>query len=307
MTSGVRAFESADLAVDARAGLGEGPVWDPVTSRLIWLDLVDWWNNADSATGVVHLHDPSGGGDGSIDVPGGLGSVALRSNGTLIVAAGDGFGALDLQSGEFDLSLPMGLEDGGMRFNDGGCDPQGRFWAGSTERANEFNWLGVLHRIDADWHVEEMLTGVGGANGVGWSPDGETMYYVDTPTRKIDSFRFDGDTGSIADRQTHAEIPDGYGVPDGLAVDAEGGVWVAVWGSSRVLRYVPDGSLDAEVVLPVSQPTSCVFGGDDLETLYITTAWAALSDEQMAAEPHAGGVFAVDVGVPGRPKAGYAG
>ena len=146
-----------------------------------------------------------------------------------------------------------------------------------------------------------------GSNGIGWSPDGEIMYYIDTPTSRIDRFRFDGESGSIGRRGVLAEIPESLGVPDGLAVDAEGCVWVAVWGSSRVQRYTPLGKLDAEIVLPASNPSSCAFGDSSLATLYITTAWALLTEEQRMSEPHAGGVFAVDVGVEGRPKASYAG
>ncbi len=307
MPPGVRTIESAGLLVDARAGLGEGPVWDPQSNRLIWLDLVDWWNRADDPTSVVHVHDPDGGAGQAIEVAGGIGSVALRSAGGLVVAGGDGFGTLDLGSGTFRPVAPLGLEKAGHRFNDGGCDPQGRFWAGTAQRSSGRPGECALYRLDTDWQVEKTLSGVTVSNGIGWSPDGEVMYYIDTPTGRIDRFRFDGESGSLGPREVLAEVPDRLGVPDGLAVDAQGCVWVAVWGSSRVLRFTPRGRLDSEVVLPVSIPTSCAFGGPDLATLYITSAWATLTDEQLSREPHAGGVFATDVGVEGRPEPIYAG
>ena len=303
----VRTIESAELVVDARAGLGEGPVWDPASSRLIWLDLVDWWNKADDATGVVHLHDPESGAGRSIEVAGGVGSVALRSTGSLVVAAGDGFGTLDLESGSFRMVVPLNLEEVGHRFNDGGCDPQGRFWAGTAGRVPGESGECALYRLDDDWQAEKTLSGVTVSNGIGWSPDGEVMYYIDSPTGRIDRFRFDGESGRLGRREALAEVPGRLGLPDGLAVDADGCVWVAVWGSSRVQRFTPRGRLDAEVVLPVSIPTSCAFGGPDLATLYITTAWATLTDEQLSREPYAGGVFAADVGVGGLAEPSYAG
>ena len=303
----VRTIESAELVVDARAGLGEGPVWDPESNRLIWLDLVDWWNKTDDPTGVVHSYDPQGGAGRSIDVAGGVGSIAIRSAGGLVVAAGDGFGTLDLESGSFQMVVPLPLEEAGHRFNDGGCDPQGRFWAGTTGRVPGPSGECALYRLDTDWRVTRTLSGVTVSNGIGWSPEGEVMYYIDSPTGRIDRFRFDGERGRLGPREVLAEVPERLGVPDGLAVDSDGCVWVAVWGSSRVLRFTPRGRLDTEVLLPASIPTSCAFGGPDLGTLYITTAWATLTDEERSREPYAGGVFAADVGVAGLREPSYAG
>ena len=303
----VRTIEAAELVVDARAGLGEGPVWDTGSQRLIWLELVDWWNKADDPTGVVHLHDPEGGGERSIEVAGGVGSVAIRSAGRLAVAAGDGFGTLDLESGSFRMVVPLNLEAAGHRFNDGGCDPQGRFWAGTAGRVPGPSGECALFRLDDDWRVEKTLSQVTVSNGIGWSPAGDVMYYIDSPTGRVDRFRFDGERGRLGTREVLVEVPGRLGIPDGLAVDSDGCVWVAVWGSSRVLRYTPRGRLDTELVLPVSIPTSCAFGGPHLGTLYITTAWATLTDEERSREPYAGGVFAADVGVEGLPEPGYAG
>lgn len=307
MARNLRTIASADLAFDARCALGEGPVWDHRSGRLVWLDLTSWWDQPDNPSGVVHIRDPSERIERAMRVEGGLGSVAIRAQGGLIVAAADGLGTLDIESGAFTMVRPMGLEDVGQRFNDGGCDPRGRFWAGTAERSGESNGGGALYRVDVAWNVEKVLTGVQVSNGIGWSPDGRVMYYADTPTGRVDRFRFDVESGSLGRREVLSEIPRGLGLPDGLAVDAEGCVWVAVWGSSRVVRYTPHGLFDTEVILPVTNPTSCAFGGPNLETLYVTTAWATLTEEQRRNEPHAGGVFAVDVGAEGLPVPDFAG
>jgi sugar lactone lactonase YvrE len=166
---------------------------------------------------------------------------------------------------------------------------------------------GALYRLDPDLSVHPMVGGVAISNGLDWSLDGRTMYYVDTPTRRIDQFDFDPASGAIADRRPFVTIDAADGSPDGLTVDADGGIWLALWDGWRVRRYYPDGSIDREIRLPVSEVTCPVFGGPDLDELYITTAWELLSEAQHAREPLAGALFRVRPGVRGRPPTPFAG
>jgi sugar lactone lactonase YvrE len=190
--------------------------------------------------------------------------------------------------------------------NDGETDPQGRLWAGTMGWHAEPG-RGSLYRLDPDGTVRRMVEGVTISNGLGWSPDGCTMYYVDTPTLRIDRFDFDPGSGDIENRREFVTIRHGDGRPDGLTVDSEGAVWVATWPGYAVHRYLPDGTLDAIVPLPVSNVSSCEFGGVDLHDLYITTAWELLTEEEHAAQPLAGSLFRTRVEVPGLPRVPFAG
>jgi sugar lactone lactonase YvrE len=192
-----------------------------------------------------------------------------------------------------------------VRFNDGACDPQGRFWAG-TMSLDGRTGSASLYRLDTDLRVTRVLDGVSVSNGIGWSPDGATMYYVDTATDRIDAFDFDGVVGTPGRRRTFVELP-GPGSPDGLCVDADGAVWVALWGGWSVERYLPDGTRDAVVELPVAQVSSCAFGGPELEQLFITTAWDGLSAADREAQPLAGALFRVEPGVRGLPTTPFRG
>jgi sugar lactone lactonase YvrE len=160
---------------------------------------------------------------------------------------------------------------------------------------------GTLYRIDTDGTVTSVLTGLSISNGLGWSPDAEQMYFVDSPTQRIDVLDFDLATGTVNNRRPFALIADTPGVPDGLTIDAEGGIWVALWGGAQVRRYAPDGRVTDIVDLPVDQPTSCTFGGDAGDILYITTARLGLTDEQLTASPLAGSVLACRPGYRGHP------
>jgi sugar lactone lactonase YvrE len=167
--------------------------------------------------------------------------------------------------------------------------------------------LGSLYRLDPDGTVHRVIERVTISNGLGWSPDGGTMYYVDTVTRRIDRFDFDPESGDISDRREFVTIREGGGRPDGLTVDSDGAVWVATWPGYGVHRYLPDGTLDAIVPLPVSNVSSCELGGPDLRDLFITTAWELLSEEEHAAQPLAGSLFQTRVEVPGIPRVPFAG
>jgi sugar lactone lactonase YvrE len=183
--------------------------------------------------------------------------------------------------------------------NDGACDPAGRFWAG-TMALDERPGAGALYRLDLDLTVHTMLTEVTISNGIDWSLDGRRMYYVDSPTGRIDVCDFDPGTGAITNRRPFVTVPAEAGIPDGITVDAAGFVWLALWGGAALRRYAPDGGLERTVNLPVSHPTSCAFGGPDLDELYVTSARRPLSSDERSRQPQAGGLLRLRPGVAGR-------
>jgi sugar lactone lactonase YvrE len=237
----------------------------------------------------------------AIEVPGPVAAlVRPRSAGGYVVGVERGVALMD-DDGEADMLCELVREDG-IRLNDGGCDPQGRLWCG-TMAYDARPGAGSLFRVEPDGSVETVLEDVTISNGIGWTPDGATAFYVDTATGQIDAFAFDGSEGTLRDRRCFARITGG-GKPDGLAVDADGGVWVALWEGGAVHRYAPDGSLDAVVELPCSLVTACAFGGDDLAELYITTSRLDLPE---GSERAAGSLFVCEPGVRGQPVLEFAG
>jgi sugar lactone lactonase YvrE len=284
----------ATLVWDERALLGEGPLWDEREQRLHWVDV-------DRCT--LHTLRPGTGERTSTRYDARISSVGLRESGGLVVAHDRGFSVLeDGRLHPIDASVCPS----GPRMNDGACDAAGRYWAGSVA-PDGAPGTGALYRLDPDGTVEAVVIGVGCSNGIDWSPDGETMYYVDSLAHGIDAFDYDVATGDISARRRVAEIAPEDGLPDGLTVDSEGTIWLAIWGGSRVRRYSPDGELLEELRLPVSLVTSCIFGGGDLETLYVTSARTGLSDDVLTSEPHAGSLFSFTPGVRGRPAFRFAG
>lgn len=288
---------SAELVVDGRAALGECPVWDDRRERLLWIDM---------PRGKVHTLDLSSGDDDVVAVGQPVGSISCRRTDGLVIAVRDGFGVLEHGEDRVRLIAPVEHEVPGNQMNDGACDPRGRFLAG-TASTMQVPASGTLYRLDPDYGVTSLIGGVGMSNGIGWSPDGAWLYHVDSTARRIHVYGYDVDAGRPVDRRRVLEIDPLEGIPDGLAVDADGCVWVALWGAGKVVRCTPDGRLDAVVGVPVSQVTSCAFGGPDLRELYITTAAIGLGPEQRAAEPLAGGVFRASPGVTGLPLMRFAG
>lgn len=280
----------AELLLDARAELGEGPSWVADRERLLWVNII---------AGRVHLLNPANSEDVTYEVGQPVGAAVPASGDRALLAVRDGFSLLDLTTGQVEpmTSVEEDLPDN--RMNDGKCDSAGRFWAG-TMCLNGDAGAGSLYRLDANRQVELVVDGVSISNGLGWSPDDRLMYYIDTPTRQVDVFDFDAPSGAIENRRRFVSV-DGPGSPDGMAVDAEGGLWVAMWGGGRVIHFLPDGTPDGGVELPVSQVTSCCFGGPDLTDMYITSAWQGLQPEQRAREPLAGGLFHCRPGVIGQP------
>lgn len=275
----------AEQLTPALAYHGEGPVWDDALQRLLWVDLLK---------GDLLVTDP-GGDTERRHVADVLACVVPRINGGHVVATERGFALLDTDGDV--TTLPDVWTDTTVRMNDGACDPQGRFFCGSMAYGAAPG-RGALYRMDPDRSVHLVHSGVTISNGMGWTSDGTTAYYVDSPTQRIDVCSPD-----LAERSTFVSIDEETGIPDGLTVDAEGGVWVALWGGSAVHRYSPSGTLDAVVSLPAAQVSSCAFGGDDLETLFITTSAEGLADP----EPEAGALFAVRPGVRGLPTLTFGG
>ncbi len=276
--------EKVDVPV---AELGEGPCWDEESQALYWVDI--------PAARVHRLSEA--GVHSSWDVGQPAGAVVTRASGGLVVAAGNGFLALDPLTGEVtELAGAPGQPD--TRMNDGKCDRAGRFYAG-TMAADESPGKGSFYRLDTDGSVTELLTGLGISNGLGWSPDDSLMYYTDSLDYRVDVLDYDQASGQMGERRPFVSLGSGEIMPDGLTVDAEGGVWIAVWGGGVVQRYDATGRLTSVVRLPAANVTSCAFGGPGLDQLYITTA----------AGPgrSAGSLFMCQAGVAGLPAFPYRG
>ncbi|MFD2719625.1 SMP-30/gluconolactonase/LRE family protein [Hymenobacter monticola] len=273
--------------------LGEGPVWDAHTQTLLWIDLLG---------GDIHEFTPATGTHSTVSVGQMVGAVALRRGGGLVAALQHGFGFVNRQTGEVTMVASPEAALPGNRFNDGKCDPAGRFWAGTTSYAELPNQAS-LYCLEADGTVKRQHQPVSMSNGLAWSPDGQTLYYIDTPTYEVVAFAYDQATGTIRAPQTVIQFTAGDGYPDGMTIDAEGMLWVAFWGGWRVGRYNPHtGQLLHCIWLPVAQVTSCTFGGPELRDLYITSARTGLSEPQLRTQPRAGALFVLkDCGFQGLP------
>lgn len=279
----------------AGALLGEGPLWSADEGVLYWVDIKQ------PRVFRYHLENCE---REVFPMPEEIGCLGLVDGGGLIAGLRSGFVFLDLERGGVQPIVDPERDLPGNRFNDGKCDAAGRFWAGTMDDG-ESEPSGSLYRLGTDLQVERMDQGYVITNGPAWSPDGETLYHVDTLERRIHAFDCDPATGALKNRRTFVEIPEELGYPDGLTVDAEGGVWCALWGGWRVTRFTPDGEVDRSLDLPASQVTSCTFGGADLGTLFVTTASIGLDTEQHTAQPEAGGLFALDPGVRGLPTPAF--
>lgn len=263
-----------EVAVQAGATLGEGPTWDAARERLIWVDILG---------SRVHTYEPGSGRRSVRTTEQHVGAAKPRAGGGLVLNLRDGIAVVD-PDGTFRWLHHEAVP--GRRGNDAAVAPDGSLWAG-TMRYDEAPGGGTLSRITGDGPAETVLDDVAVSNGTGWSPDGRLMYYVDSPTRQVDVFHYED--GRITGRRRFAEIEEGAGFPDGLTVDADGCVWVALWDGGAVRRYTPDGELDRAIELPTPRVTACAFGGPDLTDLYITTARVGLA----APHPTAGSLLVV--------------
>ncbi len=272
----------ASLALDAQARLGEGPCWDARFGELVWVDI---------HCGSAHGWNPQSGVRWQADCGTTATFIVPRASGGYVVGLELGVGLLDRDAGSPELVCPIVATAGGLRMNDGACDPQGRLWAGTASTRGAVR-AGALYRIDPGWEVSKVRDHVTTSNGIGWTGDGRTMYYIDSAEACVSMF-------VASEWTTFVEIDPRWGRPDGLAVDAEGGVWVALWGGGRIQRYRADRSPDIAVVVDAALTTSCCFGGPNLDTLFITTA---ADSEQRGC-----GIYAARPGVRGFDMTPFAG
>ena len=274
-----------------RAELGEGPLWD-ATRQCLWF--------VDIMRGHVHRFDPENGSDRIYEIGQPVGAVACSVRGDLVCAVRDGFLRLDVESGTLTPLASVEADNPRNRMNDGYVDARGRFWAGTMSMHHE-RGQGALYRLDPDGIVTQHLGGVTTSNGIDWSGDSRRMYFIDSGAPQIDVFDFDLERGAISNRRRFAAVstPDG-GKADGLIVDSEDHVWVALWKGGQVRRYAPDGTLVETVLLPTPLTTKPAFGGADLTDLYVTSAFIDLTLDERALSPAAGALFQLRPGVRGR-------
>jgi sugar lactone lactonase YvrE len=284
------------VALHARDRLGEGPFWDERSGELLRVDI---------ARGLIHAWNPVSRGVARHELAGEVSAVLPRARAPgWLVAIGH---RLVLRDGDAQRTLAaVEQRRPDNRFNDCKCDPQGRVWAGTMSKRRAPG-TAALYRLAAGGAIERVIAGTTISNGLAWSPAGDRMYFIDSTTQRIDVLDFAAAGGDVTDRRTLVEVDPRDGLPDGMTVDAEGGIWVCLFGGGAVRRYSPGGVLEAAIALPVTNPTSPVFGGASLRTLYVTTARHRLSPERLAAEPLAGAVLALDPGVRGLPGNRFAG
>jgi sugar lactone lactonase YvrE len=289
----VRTGEAAEPAGDVTAVLGEGPYWVPEESCLLWVDI---------SNGLLYRTAVPSGETASTKVDAISAAFPALDGGTLI-AGGHRLTLLaDPASGQGQTRRTVAEAPAreGIRFNDASVDPAGRVWVGSMH-TDESESAGVLYRLDRGG-LTPVVTGVTVSNGLGWSPDGTRMYYADSPKRQVDVFDYDPATGEAFQRRVFANLRGMDGVPDGLTVDADGCVWVAMFGGGALRRFTPSGQLDAVLPLPITKPTSCAFAGSGLEELYVTTASVDLTDAERASQPLAGRLLRLRPGPIGLPS-----
>lgn len=287
----------AEPVLDCQNRLGEGPIWSIEEQALYWVDIV---------TPAIHRFRPGHGAHDQWPMSEHVGSLSMRAAGGLVVALKSGFGLFDPKSGAVEMINDAEAEKLDNRFNDGRCDREGRFFAGSLTYSEDAP-VGCLWRLDIDHRATPVLNGITISNGLCWSPDGGTMYHVDTPTREIRAYDYDQEAGQPANPRVLVETDPEGGWPDGSITDSEGCIWNAEWDGARVVRYTPDGKVDRVVSVPARRATCAAFGGPDLKTLFITSAWDRMSKDERKEWPLSGDLFAVEIDVPGLPDPKYGG
>lgn len=275
----------AELVLDAKAELGEGALWDERTQQLYWVDIIGQ---------SLHVYNPASNEDKRYPVGQMVSTVVLSETGEVLLAVENGFARFDLASEKLTILIDPEADKPSNRFNDGKCDPAGRFWAGTMDRSATTPNMGNLYRLDPDRSVHTMLTEVSISNGIVWTADRKTMYFIDSIPYTVTAFDYDNVTGNISNPRVVIQVPETMGMPDGMAIDCEGMLWIAHFFGGAVHRWNPHtGQVMETIRLPTSNVTSCAFGGVHLDELYITTARESLSEDQRSRETHAGGLFRV--------------
>ena len=290
---------NAEVVHAAEAGLGEGCVWSPVENLLIWVDI--------NGQAVHRFDHHTGQPVGVWRYPDMVGNAAPRAGGGLALGLGPSVALTD-RVGAIETVIELPGEPESNRTNDGAVDPRGRLFQGTLSGTEPGAPVASLHRVDGDGTVRRVLSDVMISNGIGWSPDQSTMYYIDSLTFRVDRFDYDPDTGEIEGRRPFVTFDGSAGGPDGMTVDADGCLWVAMFGGYQVQRFSPGGEPLETVITPGSPLTTCCcFAGPDLDTLYITTGREALAGISTEGEPNAGALFAAEVDAVGQPTNLFAG
>jgi sugar lactone lactonase YvrE len=281
---------NVEHVLTAQDELGECPLWDAAEQALYWVDIEG---------NRVHRYEPAT-GQHEIRQPGfPMTAFGFRASGGWITAAKNGLAFWNWQTGAYEFVVDPVADQPNIRFNDGVVDRHGRFWAGTVNEADLNAPDSSLFRLDPDGSVHQLDTGFATSNGMGLSPDGKTLYFVDMFHGKILAYDHDPATGAVENRRIFASVPEAAGFPDGITVDSEGFVWNAHWGGWKVTRYDPTGKIEREIHLPVQNVTRCAFGGEQLDILYINSAWYGLSEADRQNQPWAGDLFCVQTDVKG--------
>jgi sugar lactone lactonase YvrE len=298
MKDNTYATEGLELILNAKATLGEGSFWN-------YRDKTLWWVDIEGKK--LHIFNPESKENRSIDVGKRIGTVVPAENGGAIVALQNGIHHLDLEQESLSLIINPLEEITNIRFNDGKCDPEGRFWVGTMELDEKEN-ASSLYKLNLNGTFDEMIEDVTISNGIIWSLDKNTMYYIDTPTLQVMAYDYEPGSGAISNGKVIIQIPEDMGSPDGMTIDAEGKLWIALFGGYGVGRWDPvSGKLLQKIKVPAPNVTSCAFGGENLDILYITTGREGLDDDKLNEFPGSGGLFSIRPGYKGVPLNFYKG
>ena len=274
-----------ELVTDHTCLLGEGPVWSSVAGSILWVDIL---------RGEIHRFSIALNEHEVMRVGQKVGAIALRASGGLIAALQNGFAGIDLENKTVHPIADPESHLPDNRFNDGKCDPAGRFWAGTMDDVNAKKGVGTLYVLNSNLSHSVRIREVTCSNGLAWSPNQNTLYYIDTATRQVVSYHYDIGSGSIRNRKVAFAIPEDEGYPDGMTIDTEGMLWIAHWEAGKISRREPGtGRVLASISLPASRITSCTFGGDNLDDLYVTSARVGLTERQLKEQPLSGSLFVI--------------
>jgi sugar lactone lactonase YvrE len=284
------------LALEISAQLGEGSFWNYKTQELFWVDILGK---------KLYRYHPESQTNVGYDMPSYIGTVVPQTDSTAVVALTDGIYLKNMKNGTLSLLSNIEADQTGNRFNDGKADPNGNLWVGSMD-LEEKNPLAKLYRVSPDGTAEAMLDSITISNGLVWDKKAETFYYIDTPTLKVRAFDYHKTTATISNERIAVKVPEALGFPDGMTIDEEDKIWVALWNGNAVVRFDPlTGEVMQRIEVPAHNVTSCAFGGPDLDILYITTASVDMTDEEQIMYPLAGSIFQVKPGVKGVPTAQF--
>lgn len=280
----------AELEFEFKASLGEGAFWNHETQEFYWVDILGK---------TFNIYNPSTKNNRSYEMPSAIGTVVPYTDDEAVVALVDGIYKVDLNSGELSILSDVESKMPWNRFNDGKCDPNGNLWVGSMHYEQDQK-IASVYKVEENGTTTKMIDSVIISNGIVWTKDAKTMYYIDTPTKQIVAYDFDKETSTISNKRVAVEVSEDHGSPDGMAIDEEDMLWVGMWNGNAVARFNPKtGKLISKIEVPAHNVTSCAFGGENLDILYITTANIDMTDEEQEKYPKAGSIFKASPGVKG--------